>query len=453
MFDEPTFIRALIERPEDARRFSQIFLPQWLKETEYAPILQTIYDFTKQFGDTPSLKTIRQQLHKSDEDSYNIRYKETIDKLEAIDPDRSEMIYTIDQANNVAIIRSFQELSKSDNFLESQQNYSGSDFVQEIQEWLIRLNSHDEDKTMNLKHAIEYLIQSSEFDSPNKRIPCGVKPIDDWTGGGLRKKQLGIYLAPTGHGKSALLLIMAHKIAMVERKNVWVITNEMVMEEVTERALARIKGIPVDKIIDAPTIAYKGLDRQWREGLDKRLYITEYTRETNTDDLEGELNKLKNLHGWKPDVIILDYMERMRPTARGIKRDKEWGWMGAIAKDLLRMAKKKNILVWTAAQFNREGLSDGDLRMDMAQASIRHLQEATAVVGGRQVDIPNSDMVALKLQALKMRQSKRPGRPVTLKCDLSRMSITNEEIIPEDDEEEYSGSSMTPKQKQKRKRK
>lgn len=454
MFEEDIFIRSLIERPEDARRFSQIFKPQWLNRSELAPILQTIYEFTRENGEPPSIITIRKILQGKDSNAYNLRYKETIDKLEKTSPDRSEMIYTVGIANNVATIRSFRELCQDDQFLLAQEDNEGSEVVRNIQDWLVRLAGSEDNRTMNLRQAVDNLIQSSEFDSPNTKIPCGIKPIDDWTGGGLRKKQLAIYMAPTGMGKSIVLLIIGHKIATIERKNTWLITNELVMEEVTERALARMKGIDVGRIMDNPTVAYKGLDRQWQQGLDKRFYITEYTKETTTDDLEAELEKLKNLHGWKPDVIVLDYMERMKPTAAGYKRDKEWGWMGAIAKDLIRLAKKKNLLIWTAAQMNREGLSSDDLNLSMAQASIRHLQEATAVIAGRQIDIPNSEDKVIRMKPVKMRQSKRSGKSVNLRCNLAKMSISNEEVEElEEDDGSKNASAMTPAQKQKKKRK
>jgi len=454
MFNEEVFIIALTERPEDARRFSQIFEPQWLEASEYSPVLQTVYDFTKETGEPPSLPTIHKILDKRDPDAYKLRYKKALEKIEAYSPDRSEMLFTLGEANNVAITRSFMALCQDDRFLLSQEANEGTQIVERVQHWLTQLGDTTGDKTMDIKQAVDSLIKNAEFDPVNVRIPTNINVLDGWTGGGLRKKQLAVLIAPTGHGKTSLLLVIGYKMATIERANVWFITNELVMDEVAERVLSRLTGVEVDKIMNDPTVAYKGLDHQWKQNLEKRLVVTEYTRETSTDDLEAEINRMKNLKGWKPDVIVLDYMERMKPSLAGYRRDNEWGWLGAIAKDLVRLSKKYNVLIWTAAQTNRAGLNADNLDMTMAQSSIRHLQEATAVVAMHQREIPNSDDIVLRLHSLKQRQSKRAVRPVNLRCDLSRMSIKNEEV--EEDElkgkEETDGDDnlLTPKERQKR---
>jgi hypothetical protein len=136
--------------------------------------------------------------------------------------------------------------------------------------------------------------------------------------------------------------------------------------------------------------------------------------------------KWVNLVGWKPDVLILDFMERMKPCDAGYGRDKEWNWLGAISRDLSRFAKRHNILVWTAAQTNRSGMVKG-VKMDlgMAQASTKHLQEATVVIGMTQQDI-GDDKIAMEFSSLKQRHSRRSFKPVMVECDLSKMNITND---------------------------
>jgi len=459
IFDEDIFVTSLTGRPEDAKKFSQIFRPQWLNRAEYQPILAEVYAFTKKNGEPPSLVTLHKIFKDKDSDAYELRYKDILEELQKVSADRSEQIYVLGQAKDVAISRSFLEMIKDQGFNQKQIDFDGPGMVKDVQSWLSQFANAGDDRTMDLQQAIEHLMDTADFNPINIRIPTNITVLDDWTGGGLRKKQLAVVIAPTGHGKSALLLVIGHKIAAIEEKNVWFITNELVLEEVTERALARITGTPVEEIMNDPGVAYKGLERHWTNNLNKRFVITEYNREISTDELEAELAKMANLHGWKPDVIVLDYMERMKPSLSGYKRDNEWGWMGAVAKDLVRLAKRHNMLIWTAAQTNRAGLSKGsDIDMTMAQASIRHLQEATAVIGMSQVDIPNSDRVALKLVPLKMRQSRRAGRAVELECDLSKMSITNDVIDSsvfedEEEEEEKSKWASTPRERQQRKSK
>jgi hypothetical protein len=450
MFDEEIFIRALTTRPEDAKRFSQMFKPAWLNKSEYSPLLAEIYAFTRRTGEPPSCTTLHKIFQDKDSDAYGLRYKEAIDKVQSINPDRSEMIYTMEQAKGVAVTRSFLELSQEQSFIKKQMGFDGSGIIRDVQSWLTTFANSGEDRTMDIQQAIDSLLDTAEFMPTNVRIQTHIKPLDEWTGGGLRKKQTSIIIAPTGHGKSAMLLVIGHKIATIERKNVWIITNELPIEEFAERELSKLTGVEVEKIMDDPGIAYKGLDRFWKLGLQNRMRITEYMREVSTDEIEHEMGKMSNLYGWKPDVIILDYMERMRPSLSGYRRDKEWVWLGAVAKDLVRLAKKHNVLLWTAAQTNRSGLTATDIDMGMAQGSIQHLQESTAVFAMNQVDIPGTEKVAIKLKPIKMRQSKRAAKAVHLECDLSKMSITNMEadLNIDDEEEEDNKVLKTPLQKQ-----
>jgi hypothetical protein len=312
------------------------------------------------------------------------------------------------------------------------------------------------DKTMDIKAAIEHLIGSHGFSPEVTRIQTRIHAIDEWSGGGLRTKQLGILMAPTGEGKSSVLLVMGYNMATTERKRVWMVTNELSIEEQTERMLSKMTGKDLTAIIDDPGIAFSGLGRHWRDGLHDRLRLTECNREISMDDLESEMGKWVNLIGWKPDVLILDFMERMKPCERGFSRDQVWDWLGAIARDISRFAKRNNILVWTAAQTNRSGLGKGrEMSLDMAQASIKHLQEATVVIGMKQAEIGN-DKVVMEFTSLKQRHSRRSARPVFLEVDLSKMSITNtewDEECSDDDivaaEKAAAKKDKTPAEKQK----
>jgi replicative DNA helicase len=294
-------------------------------------------------------------------------------------------------------------------------------------------NKHGRDsdiRTMDIKTSIETLVEQAGFQPELTRVPCGVHVIDQWTGGGLRTKQLGIIMAPTGDGKSSMLVVMAHNMAFNERKDVWLVTNELSLEEQTERMLSRITGMECERIINDPGIAYQGLDRHWRAGADQRLRMTEVNREVSMDDLEAEMMKWVNLIGWKPKVLVLDFIERMKPCEAGWSRDKIWDWVGAISRDMSRFAKRHNILVWTAAQTNRSGYAKGKekspLSLEMAQSSVKHLQEAACIIGMRQEELPDEKIV-MELADLKQRFAKRSKQSVYLECDLARMRITNDE--------------------------
>ena len=434
-FNEKAFIFALASRPEDAKRFATTFKPNWLHTTEFVPILAELYAFTRQHGEPPSIDTLHTVFKDKDEEAYNLRYKSALEHIANDEPDRSTMIYTLDKARDTGLIRDFQELTSDNAFLKNQADLRGKSVMTSLHSFITRHGDPSDDKTLDIRAAIDNLIDSHGFSPEVARICTRIHIIDDWCGGGLRTKQLGIIMAPTGEGKSSLLIVMAHNMATTEGKKVWVVTNELSLEEQTERMLSRITGKDLTAIINDPGVAFEGLGRHWKSGLHERLRLTEINREVSMDDLESEMCKWVNLIGWKPDVLILDFMERMKPCDAGYSRDKVWDWLGAIARDLSRFAKRNNILVWTAAQTNRLGLGkDRQMSLSWAQSSIKHLQEATVVIGMKQADL--GDRIVMEFTSLKQRHARRSSRPVFLECDLSKMHISNEEYNPESSDDE-----------------
>ena len=446
-FDERAFLYALASRPEDAKRFATMFKPDWLHTTEYIPILAELFAFTRKHGEQPSIDTLHTVFKDKDEDAYNIRYKAALDSITATVPDRSAMLYTLEKARDTGVVRDFQELANDSSFLKNQAELDGSHVLRTLHTFFNRHGESSDIRTMDMKEAVDHLMDESGFEQKLQRIECGIKKIDEWTGGGLRTKQLGIIMAPTGDGKSAMLVNMAHSMSVgAPQANVWLVTNELSIEEQTERMLAKLTGKDLTLIIDSPGVAFSAAQRHWTMGVHDRLRVTEVNREASTDELEAEMMKWSNLVGWKPDVVILDFIERMKPNESGYGRDKEWNWLGAISRDLSRFAKRHNLLIWTAAQTNRSGygranMSKGKgkqpdaLSLEMAQASVKHLQEAAAIIGMRQREI-NDDQIVMELADLKQRFAKRQSRSVFLECDLSKMNITNNIVEVETYDEE-----------------
>jgi hypothetical protein len=457
-FDERAFIYALCSRPEDARKFATKFKPSWLHTTEYVPILAEVFAFTREHGEGPSIDTLHKVFKDKDAEAYELRYRGALDSITDVIPDRSTQIYTLGKARDAGVVRDFQELNADQGFLQKQAELDGGDMLKILHKFFNKHGDNHDDRTMDVQEAIDHLVDSRGFKPELIRIPCGIHVIDKWTGGGLRTKQLGIIMAPTGDGKSSVLLNMAHSMAAEDLKRVWLVTNELSLEEQTERMLSRITGTDVGEIIDDPAVAYQGLDRHWRSDLHKRLRLTEVNREVSVDDLESEMMKWVNLLGWKPQVLVLDFIERMRPCDSGYSRDRVWDWLGAISRDLSRFAKRHNILVWTAAQTNRSGYGKDPkkrdpLSLEMAQGSVKHLQEAAAIIGMRQEELPD-DTIVMEMADLKQRFSKRSKRHVYLECDLSKMSITNNEIDTESCEvdDDSSKRNYTPAEKQAQKK-
>lgn len=772
-FDELLFIRSLMDRPADAKRFSQYMQPEWLQTVEYRILLDKVYEFTKQFTVPPSVEALRKVFIDEDRTAYNTRYKDTIDKLEKVTLEQSEVLYCLDQAKKVGIVWSLERMFNDPAFIQKRETKDGAEVMHDIQEWITQFDGTNEDVEMRIDDAVEKLIKDRGWMSKNTEIPCGIEFIDDWCGGGLRPKQLGLILAPTGHGKclvghtkilmydgrlqqvkdiktgdklmgpdslprtvlgttkgygelydvipvkgqkftcnadhilsleytggneakrgitkvkgykynisikdylkqsktqkhlqklwrvgvefqytpvefdpylvglylgdgtrkapqitvgvkdveildylnewagqnnhnvsikerngcwhigfsnsfkrhknkiiklrkqlindkgeqviphtykassekdrlqllaglldsdgslqqgsfdyitkyktlaedvifvarslgfganiseckksikstgfigtyyrinitgdtnripcklprkqakprkqkksvlrtgfkivpagtgdyygfeldgdhlflledftvshnSTCLMIMAHKMSLLQGQRVLFISNELSMGEITERFGAMISGEDISTVVHEPTVIRRGMETLTKWGFHDRLWLAEVNREISTDDIEGMIARYINLYGWKPDVVVIDFMERMKPTTSGHKRDQTWNWYGAIAQDLIRFAKRAGLLVWTAGQTNRSGMNNKvEQSMGQAQGSIRHLQECSAVIGLRQrSELDNEskpEIRMLEFLALKMRHSKRSETGLLVEANLGKMSIS-----------------------------
>lgn len=445
-FDEDIFIYSLLERPEDAKRFANIFDAKFLQTVKYRPVLQEIYTFLDEHGKPPSFAILHDIFQKKDKSQYDLRYKATLQELENMErPEEVDINYHLSLASDVAIAWSFKELAQSPALQQLTEDFDGKQIIGSVNDWYNRFINRTQDREMNIEEAIEFTVKQGWL-SEGTRIPCNIEVIDEITGWGLRPKQLGIVIAPTGHGKSTCLISMAYNFASIEHKKTLFITNELSIEEVTERFLSKISGVKLDSIINDVATGYTGIHRHYLAGLQSRLKLIDVQREIDTSELDAIIAKDILVSGWKPDVVVIDFMERMKPNASGVKRDQTWNWYGAIAQDLVRLSKKHNILIWTAGQTNRGGLNAQELDLSMVQGSIRHLQEASAVISMHQVDnaqaiLQEEDAVALAFKSLKARQSKKLGKTIHVKARLGKMEITNErldisQIICEDDEED-----------------
>ena len=427
-FREYVFVKALTERPENARMMSRVFQPSWLESAPLQPVLQAIYQFLTDKGVPPNISTLREIMRRRDEQFYANRMKAVLDQLEATEVEIPDALHELDLARDVAISRSLGELVQSESFRNMQAEHQGAEIVDSLKTWMRSFESQQDGVEMNLREAIDHLVAERSWNAnENIWIKSGLPFLDEWCGGGLQKKEFGIVFAPTGQGKSVLLTIIAHNIAKQLERNVLYFSNELTMKEIAERYLSRITGERLDWVRQDPSLAYKGLDRHWVAGMHDRLRLVENLNDWSTDYIESVIGKYINLYGWKPDVIIVDYMERMVPTVARMNRENTWTWLKQIGQDLVRLAKKGDYLIWTACQTNRSGYNtNNEMSLEQAQGSIQHVQQADFVTMCRKVPHPDATRKLDMLQfACRKARSARADQPMLyVEADLRRMWIS-----------------------------
>ena len=171
----------------------------------------------------------------------------------------------------------------------------------------------------------DYLVDFEERYVPRFRNPVttGWKEMDEISGGGLGKSELGVVVAPTGAGKSMVLVHLGSQ--------------------------AIVKG---------KTVVHYTLELQ---DLDGRLIVKEYpTKSATTGTIKNHLNKLVK-RGIVPDLIIVDYADLLKPMV--IRKEKR-NELESIYEELRALSTEYSCPIWTASQTNRSGLNAEVITME-----------------------------------------------------------------------------------------
>ena len=186
-------------------------------------------------------------------------------------------------------------------------------------------------------------------------ISTGWLRIDEITKGGLGKKELGVVIAPTGAGKSMVLVHLGAN-ALNEGKTVLHYTLELGDTVVGTRYDCCITGTPLfdhkrnkERIFDMVS------------ELDGHLIIKEYpTKSASTNTIKNHIEKLRK-RGIEPDMIIVDYADLLRPVKATSEKRHD---LENIYEELRAIAQVYECPIWTASQTNRSGLNAEIITME-----------------------------------------------------------------------------------------
>tara|TARA_Y100000310_G_scaffold342678_1_gene446895 strand:+ start:1256 stop:2698 length:1443 start_codon:yes stop_codon:yes gene_type:complete len=186
-------------------------------------------------------------------------------------------------------------------------------------------------------------------------ITTGWKYIDNITKGGLGKGELGVVIAPTGIGKSMVLVHLGAQ-AIKEGKNVVHYTLELADTMVASRYDSCITGVPLGDLFTMKEQIYETV-----QDLEGGLIVKEYpTKSASTRTLENHLEKLRQ-RDFKVDMILVDYGDLLKPNV--VRKEKRME-LESIYEELRAIAQKNDCPVWTASQTNRSGLNADMVTME-----------------------------------------------------------------------------------------
>ena len=206
-----------------------------------------------------------------------------------------------------------------------------------------------QDDAFDIYNDVERFVEEIKRD--DKRIALGFTEIDKLIGGGLpcRGKNLSVVSAPTNMGKSIFLANVAVNAAK-QGKNVLVITLEMSEIVYAQRIYADMYNLPINNI---PNLTLE-LEKLVKERQYGNMKIKEFPPSSLTvRALDGYIEQLER-QGNKFDLICIDYLTLM--LAPNADNSNEAG--KSVAREMRALTYKYECPIFTAAQMNREGMSN-----------------------------------------------------------------------------------------------
>lgn len=245
-------------------------------------------------------------------------------------------------------------------------------------------------------------------------VTTGWEKIDDISKGGLGSGELGVVIAPTGAGKSMVLVHLGTQ-AVKAGLNVVHYTLELSHTTIGQRYDSCITGMELKDLFNFKEEIYEKV-----KDIEGNVIIKEYpTKSASTATIRAHLDRLKQ-QGVPIDMIIVDYGDLLKPVNAPRGNEKRHD-LESIYEELRAIAQVYECPVWTASQTNRSGLNAELITMESISESFNKCFVADFIFSVSRT-IEDKAKNRGKLFVAKNRNG-RDGMPYPIKMDTSNIRI------------------------------
>jgi len=170
--------------------------------------------------------------------------------------------------------------------------------------------------------------------------------------GGPTKGEVFVWMAPTGVGKSVVLVNSGARCFRRDLK-VLHITLELSEFKTKCRYAGAFSKVPINERFEREDQISTILDKE-RATHSGDLVIYEFPpEEISVDHIYQLIKWQRRTKGWNPDVLIVDYLELMLSRRSEYNKD-DYTRQKRVSTELRGLAKNANVLLFTATQTNRD---------------------------------------------------------------------------------------------------
>jgi hypothetical protein len=286
--------------------------------------------------------------------------------------------------------------------------------------------SDTEYKIIDFAENYEQRQQKRIFDRDNPdlnpRVLVGIPEIDSLVQ--LKAPELFFLLAPTKRYKSIFLNTFAFS-SLLQGFNVLHVPIETSVELTMSRYDAMVNAVNYSRIKEALLTSQEKelIDERmrWMASWESRLKVVKGQPETTTtDDIQNVIDRLQDLTGWSPDVVVFDYAQIMAPIERA---KEDWRAQTKIVWDIKKFAEHNKVVCYSALQSNRTGI-DGDNRLKVSNVG-RTIGSTQAVDYQFSVDQNDKEREEglIILRPMALRDAKNTDEDIVLNSDISKMLV------------------------------
>lgn len=304
-------------------------------------------------------KIKKAKLTAEEETEFLLLYKE----LRSQKVDDEKFSFYCDELKDLTIKRGVEKLvDKYGKSLKSDKLDDGEKLVSNLNEDIHNLRIDSNLLTVTKQFVYENVEDRiDEYDARKKLgdipgIPFGWGKLDQLTGGYFPQELITIF-SRTGGGKTRALHNLGYNATIHGRKGLF-ITIEMSAREICRLYDARLTklhflDIKKGKLDEDGELKWKGLIRMMEmKKMQKGFYVVDMPAGCTVESVAQEINEYERRFG-KLEFVVVDYLLLMESASK-VKNKADL--VGDIAKELKKLARRKNVAILTAAQANREAV-------------------------------------------------------------------------------------------------
>ena len=195
------------------------------------------------------------------------------------------------------------------------------------------------------------------------KVPFDIELLNKVTNGGFSQGTLNLFIGGTNTGKT---LFMCHLAGSYLKNgyNVLYITLEMAEEEIAKRIDANIMNVRMNEVFSLKKDTFRSNIERIKSKTIGRLLIKQYPpAAANINHFRALLNELQLKKGFKPDIIIVDYLG-LCSSARLRSSENSFKFYQSVSEELRGLAIEQKIPIISNHQTNRSGQYSTDIDLN-----------------------------------------------------------------------------------------